>query len=313
MVFFRWRSAQELLYFLQVSWMLYLYFRGWLDLYRQQNSTKPNSRRGKFGLKTGTGILRRHLYETHLDVWVAGCDKLGISITAKDAQSSVAEYRARQNSNNVNVARDDSSPCRAFSNKAFVDDFVDFIMREDLVSISYYSLWLVDWRLRLKSLNIIESSALCALFLMLQSELWDKDIPHRTTIRKWIMEIFNDHFDQLAEAMRVRGLCILLVNESYWCIVAGVTWENLIHNWRMVQSKYDPIHGGDGSLDPSFSVHEWIKQPHALGWPYWVSLHSRTSWWSTPSCCFSTRPWLTGHSHKGMWRVCWHVPSFSRM
>ncbi|KIM55092.1 hypothetical protein SCLCIDRAFT_63979, partial [Scleroderma citrinum Foug A] len=29
----------------------------------------------------------------------------------------------------------------------------------------------------------------------------DKDIPHRTTIRKRIMEIFDDHFNQLAEAM----------------------------------------------------------------------------------------------------------------
>jgi len=65
-------------------------------------------------LKTGTGILRCHLYETHLDVWVAGCDKLGIELCGRI-------LRACQNSNTMNVACDDSSPCRPFSNEAFVD------------------------------------------------------------------------------------------------------------------------------------------------------------------------------------------------
>jgi hypothetical protein len=55
----------------------------------------------------------------------------------------------------------------------------------------------------LQSLNIIDSPKLRALFLMLREELQDADIPHRTTIRKRVMEIFEDYLDQLADAMQV--------------------------------------------------------------------------------------------------------------
>ncbi|KAJ7811467.1 hypothetical protein B0H14DRAFT_2606507 [Mycena olivaceomarginata] len=34
---------------------------------------------------TSTGILRRHLYEHHVDAWVEGCDRLKIPIKAKEA------------------------------------------------------------------------------------------------------------------------------------------------------------------------------------------------------------------------------------
>ncbi|KAJ7939901.1 hypothetical protein B0H13DRAFT_2457946 [Mycena leptocephala] len=45
---------------------------------------------------TSTGILRKHLYEHHLDVWVAGCDQLNIPLKAKEAKPFVDDYRARK-------------------------------------------------------------------------------------------------------------------------------------------------------------------------------------------------------------------------
>jgi hypothetical protein len=59
---------------------------------RQQVEMGTRKKPSKFSLKTGTGVLRRHLYEHHIDSWVAGCDKLHIPITAKDAQRCVTEY-----------------------------------------------------------------------------------------------------------------------------------------------------------------------------------------------------------------------------
>lgn len=42
------------------------------------------------------GVLRRHLYEHHVDAWVESCDQLKIPIKAKEAAKSVDEYRVRK-------------------------------------------------------------------------------------------------------------------------------------------------------------------------------------------------------------------------
>ena len=105
---------------------------------RLQNSTLPNTCVKTFGLKTATGMLRRHLFNSHLDAWVEGCDKLGIVITAEDAQSSIIEYRTHQSERTIPAK--DGTQRVPFSNEVFVDAIVDFIVREDLVSTCYYSM-----------------------------------------------------------------------------------------------------------------------------------------------------------------------------
>lgn len=48
-------------------------------------------------------MLRRHLYENHLDAWVLGCDRLEIPIAnSKEAQQYVTEYRRRHGQGNTN-------------------------------------------------------------------------------------------------------------------------------------------------------------------------------------------------------------------
>ena len=85
-----------------------------------------------FSLKTATGVLRRHLYEHHTDSWIEGCDKLRIPITAKDAQRVVSEYRHRNGQAGANNA-ENSRTRRPFSNEAFIDAIIEFIVADDQV------------------------------------------------------------------------------------------------------------------------------------------------------------------------------------
>jgi hypothetical protein len=45
---------------------------------------------------------------------------------------------------------------------------------------------------------------------MLREDLKDSDIPHRTTIRKRIMEVWDEHLDTLEAQMKVRFILHLL-------------------------------------------------------------------------------------------------------
>ena len=85
-----------------------------------------------FSLKMGTGVLRKHLYEHHADLWIEGCDKLHIPITAKDAQRVVLDYQCQNGQASVNTA-EDSKMRRPFSHEAFVDAIIEFIVADDQV------------------------------------------------------------------------------------------------------------------------------------------------------------------------------------
>lgn len=50
---------------------------------------------------------------------------------------------------------------------------------------------------------MIESPQLRALILMLREELKDEDIPHRTKVRKRILEVWDDYMERLASDMKV--------------------------------------------------------------------------------------------------------------
>lgn len=56
----------------------------------------------------------------------------------------------------------------------------------------------------LQSINVIENPQLRAIFMMLREELRDEDIPHRTTIRNRILQVWDEHLDALANEMKVR-------------------------------------------------------------------------------------------------------------
>ena len=53
---------------------------------------------------------------------------------------------------------------------------------------------------------------------MLRSELRDQDIPHRTTIRKRVMEVWDEHLDTLERELGVH---------FYFLVLPLVSQENL--------------------------------------------------------------------------------------
>jgi len=57
-----------------------------------------------------------------------------------------------------------------------------------------------------QSLNVIECPQLRAIFLLLRKELKDSDIPHRTTIRTRLTEVWNEHLSVLEDDMNVSQL-----------------------------------------------------------------------------------------------------------
>lgn len=94
----------------------------------------PLTKVANFSLTTGTDPLRKHLIDHHVNTWIAACDKLEIKITAKSAQRAVTDYRQRQGESSQSSpdakAKNGSPP---FSQEAFVDAIVEFIVANDQV------------------------------------------------------------------------------------------------------------------------------------------------------------------------------------
>ncbi len=72
--------------------------------------------------------------------------------------------------------------------------------------VIYYLILLLTLQ---QSLNVIENVHLRSIFLMLRPELHNRDIPHRTKIRKHIMNTWDSHKQDLGKRMKVRyhSLC----------------------------------------------------------------------------------------------------------
>lgn len=94
----------------------------------------PHIKVADFALTTGTDPLRKHLADHHTDAWISACDKLEIKITAKSAQRAVHEYRQRQHqSSEGDSSTESKSSSHTFSQEAFVDAIVEFIVADDQV------------------------------------------------------------------------------------------------------------------------------------------------------------------------------------
>jgi hypothetical protein len=86
-------------------------------------------------VKTSSGVLRKHLYEHHIEAWVEGCDRLKYQIKAQEALPYVNEYRARKQGKTGTAPNPEPDKNRQnFSQEAFVDALVEFIVSDDQVS-----------------------------------------------------------------------------------------------------------------------------------------------------------------------------------
>ncbi|KAG2338126.1 hypothetical protein BDR05DRAFT_842342, partial [Suillus weaverae] len=140
--------------------------------------------------------------------WIAACDQLKIMITAKCAQPAIGLYRKHHSGTcgpvNNNISR------AAFSPAAFVDAILEFVVGDDI------------------SLNVIESPHLQVIFLMLHQELNNSDILHRTTLKNWLVDSFNEYLNVLASEMAV---CFIVMCTVMLVIQIGwITMDNAANN-----------------------------------------------------------------------------------
>ncbi|KAF7967999.1 hypothetical protein HWV62_32196 [Athelia sp. TMB] len=54
-----------------------------------------------------------------------------------------------------------------------------------------------------QSINVADNPHLRAIFLMLRQELRQEDIPHHTTLRNHIIQIWEEYLNKLSEEMKV--------------------------------------------------------------------------------------------------------------
>lgn len=83
-----------------------------------------------FSLTTSTSVLRRHLFENHLDLWITACDDMKIKITAKEALPVIEAHRQEPQKTPLEAARPE------FSKEAFLDALVEFIVADDQVTFN---------------------------------------------------------------------------------------------------------------------------------------------------------------------------------
>ena len=102
-----------------------------LWIYRHAHSNSKELEVARFGRKTATGPLCHHLYDHHIDEWVTNCDKLGIKITAKEAQDAVDAYYRKAGK----YGR--TSFQIPYSKKAFEVALTEFIVGDDQVCNLY--------------------------------------------------------------------------------------------------------------------------------------------------------------------------------
>lgn len=98
------------------------------------HATNPAHKITDYGTKTGTSVLRKHLYDKHIDSWVQACDHLSISITAQAALPAVNKYRRKHGQAEEATTGTQGTP-RAFSSAAFLDALVEWIVADDQVCI----------------------------------------------------------------------------------------------------------------------------------------------------------------------------------
>jgi hypothetical protein len=68
----------------------------------------------------------------------AGCDRLGINITAKWADPFVHDYH-KKHGEFVPLAQDLEDLCQTYLKEAFFDALVDFVALEDVVSFMLFT------------------------------------------------------------------------------------------------------------------------------------------------------------------------------
>jgi hypothetical protein len=98
-----------------------------IALIREIHATNKEHDIARFSVRTATGPLRSHLFLHHRDDWIKMCGELGIKM-----KSWVSQNATNENS----VINNGGYSQRPFSKENFVDALVEFIVCDDIVSVT---------------------------------------------------------------------------------------------------------------------------------------------------------------------------------
>jgi hypothetical protein len=146
---------------------------------------------------TSTGTLRKHLYMSHPQLWVSECKRLGLTIRAKEALGAIAAFQDTRGEPHTQSRQ-------RFTQEGFINAIAEFIIANDQVcSICLLFCFNLTYNAYLQPISIVEAKEFRSLLLLLKGDLQDKDIPHRTTIRKRILELQKEQAESLSADMLV--------------------------------------------------------------------------------------------------------------
>jgi hypothetical protein len=83
----------------------------------------------------------------HIKDWLAGCERLGISITAKEAMEAIAAFRG--------VTPNSQTPRPLFTSEHFINALAEFIVATDQVCLTLITLYLYLLTVHLYSLSVL--------------------------------------------------------------------------------------------------------------------------------------------------------------
>lgn len=89
----------------------------------------------QYGEKTTTGVLRDHLFHSHVDTWIPACDSMGLKIEGKEKmQAKVKQWRAVKAGEPVSKELEETDNIPPFSDEALLDAIAELVTCDDLVS-----------------------------------------------------------------------------------------------------------------------------------------------------------------------------------
>lgn len=107
--------------------ILFLRVAELIGVIREIHATNNEHSITHFGPRTATGPIRAHLIVHHREIWMKTCGELGIKVKIP------ASLRGE---NENAIINDQGHPHRPFSNENFVDALIEFIVGDDIVSVT---------------------------------------------------------------------------------------------------------------------------------------------------------------------------------
>ena len=147
--------------------------------------------------------MQKHLANEHIEWWVSICNQEGIKITASTVQWQVEAYCTACGQPSEDLESKSGATQQKYSREAFVDAVVEWVVVDEQVQLFYFTTWLYTLTLTCQLLNVVDSTELHNIFLMLWQELRECDIPHCLTIHRHAKELLQGHFQQLEDDMKV--------------------------------------------------------------------------------------------------------------